>query len=1165
MLFRLSVLIVILYLHTNNLIANDEPNSSKIPYENIWSHYSIPFPEKTLEVIEKNIQKSKNVNSLEYLELQVAAATINIWLENFEKARKNLSSVNIETENHSKKTMFKYYLTHSLLDYSTTNYNKAMHWLSLAEKLTLKKQDDFLMGKFYFLKGNIIFWNTQKVEVNKSKEILLKAIETYRSKNDQVALAYNYHAIFDILRLADRDDEAETYRTKALDLSQSIQNKELETIILLAELNQVLYLNQLDKAEELINLINPFIKKSKPSVKIRFKANLGRFYADKGNLEKAIQYLQESKNFYVKANHYENAISVSMVMASAYNDIGDFNKSLSILFDTLKIIDKNNLSKIKPMILGNITIIYRKLGQYSKAEKLLLENIENNKLNNRFIYLANDYLNLAGIYDDQEKFNKALQLYKKSLDISNKYNIASISLYSCTKIADIQKAQNQIKKAMNTANECLGKAKDLNDHKVIFNLYMVISNLFIHMENYTNALINLETAEKFIDQLDMIEQDYFYDTLITIYKNQKNYKLAFEQLEKKSQLVEEHNQLTHDKAFAEMAEKYEAKQKESEISLLNKEKNNQQLLLNKQQIEIEQEVFLKKLILFSSLFFIIFSVLFIRYITSRKENQRIKDKVRERTKELESKTRSINHLFNKYMELYQNFSHEFRTPISIIAGNLDRLSSKILDNESKQQSLKVAKKNTEQLSDLIERVIEQSKPASIHQEEAYTADSHKIINEIIEYFDSSKEKNNISINANLAEVYPIKIPQDSFEQILKNLLSNAIKYTNEPGTIDIELSQNTSWVTLKIQDSGIGIATNQQQKVFERFYRSPDIHSDIIGTGLGLALVKEAIDLCGGKISLSSEVGQGSCFKLDFPLASEIYIGEQAKPHSSAEKKHYSVNSNTTSITSDNNKNIDNQKLVLIVEDNHDLSQLIATYYSEQGTQTLIAKNGKDAFEIAKQHVPDIIISDINMPIMDGFQLLQNIKQDTITSHIPVILLTAKVSVESRIKGWNLDADGYLAKPFDLVELFSLSQSLLNNRKIIKNAWSASIKTEDEIKNEADSTSDILSQQFISKLNQVLSEHIENSDLTIVDIAEHLALSTRSFQRKLKGITGQSPSLYLRIFRLEKAKQLILQGQQINDVTYLTGFKYPSNFSAAYKNHFGILPSAEKSIQDQLT
>ncbi len=506
---------------------------------------------------------------------------------------------------------------------------------------------------------------------------------------------------------------------------------------------------------------------------------------------------------------------------------------------------------------------------------------------------------------------------------------------------------------------------------------------------------------------------------------------------------------------------------------------------------------------------------------------------------------------------FANISHEFRTPLMLIKGPLEELlRGRIKDNLT--DYYKMLLRNTEKLQQLIDQLLELSQLESETipvQKETY--DIVNLLKSISNSFIPLANQKNIRFNfySGVESAFAI-LDKDKFEKIINNLLNNAFKFTDTGGTVNIELAEKTmsgsriAFVT--ISDTGVGISKENQSKIFTRFFQVDDSSKrNYGGSGIGLALVKELTTLLGWEVSVSSNEGEGTEFTLQIPLLSQEEIKEIISSSNVVDNQER-LNGQIEFEKSDDDYVLENNSkpLILFVEDQSEVREYVIGLLKED-YNVLQAENGKAGFDTALKSLPDLIISDVMMPVMDGFELCKKLKTDWNTSHIPVILLTAKVTHQSKLEGLETGADDYLTKPFDFEELSIKIKNLITQRKQLKEKFSKNINA-----NVESITTNLFDKEFIEKINKIIESQLQNENFTSEDLAEKLFVSRGQLNRKLNAIVGQGPGEFIRIYKLKRAAQMILENKlSITQIALEVGFSSPAQFTRAFQKHFNCLPS----------
>ncbi|PAM93172.1 hybrid sensor histidine kinase/response regulator [Flavobacterium sp. IR1] len=573
-------------------------------------------------------------------------------------------------------------------------------------------------------------------------------------------------------------------------------------------------------------------------------------------------------------------------------------------------------------------------------------------------------------------------------------------------------------------------------------------------------------------------------------------------------------------------------------------------------------------------------IFLIRYVNKIYQN-RFKAKqaiILEREKSIQ-----LEKLNNKKLQFFTNISHEFRTPLTLIINPLeDILKSKKLSPEI-HNKLKIVHKSSDRLSRLINELMDFNKlEFNKISLQAKRVEVVGFTDAIIGYFDEEAATRNIKVilESSQDELEDWLDPK-MLEKILFNIISNAFKFTPDNGaiTISIDTSDTDNLLlingnkvpaySINIADTGSGIRKKDLNKIFERFYQLNNVNKDYYGsTGIGLEVVKEFVELHKGKIEVTSELGEGTKFKVLFPLGNSFYkkneiIDEVFKIENNKNKFSFDLANNQPDENDFTEETIDDSAeetvkpyTVLIVEDNPELRNYLKQELSKS-YKVITAENGKKGYELAVQKLPDLIITDVIMPVMDGLQLCKNIKGDLKTSHIPLLMLSAKAMVKDRLEGIDSGADMYLSKPFELDILKSSLAQLITSRQIMFKKFYSGITKQGKEKTTS------LDNDFIQKILHFINENISEPELTVELLSSKIYLSRSQLYRKIKTLTGVSVNEFIRNVRLEKAKQLIEQGNgNINEISYKVGFTSPSYFAKCYKIKYGHLPNQGKKTKE---
>lgn len=517
-------------------------------------------------------------------------------------------------------------------------------------------------------------------------------------------------------------------------------------------------------------------------------------------------------------------------------------------------------------------------------------------------------------------------------------------------------------------------------------------------------------------------------------------------------------------------------------------------------------------------------------------------------------------LYNIKIRFFTNISHELRTPLTLILSPLEQLMNKEND-PGKLKILNTIKKNSDRLLKMVNQVLDLRKIESGSDKlTIQNSDILVVLNKVMMDFESIAERKNINLRFNSdQESLEMWFDLEKVEKILFNLLSNAIKFTPSGGEVEVNLTQNGKYVELKVSDTGPGIPAEYQNRIFERFV-NVRINDENVqqGTGIGLSLVKAFAEEHNGKVYFKTKQNKGTTFFVLLPMNKDLLpdsgIVNDQKPPEIEISFH---NSPSSESTSDGDSENGKSSTVLVVEDDPDMRAFIADALRTE-YDLLVAENGKEGLALALKKLPDMIISDVMMPEMDGIEMCEKLKDDVRTSHIPIVLLTAKTGIENKMDGISQGADDYIEKPFRLDFLLLRVKKLIEQRVSLREAFMTNKVLEPSEINVGS-----VDRDFLEKLVKTIEDDIDNPDLNVKRLSETVGLSHTNLYRKIKGLTGLTATEFIRNTRLKRAAQL-LKNKELNvtDVMYMVGFSHRSYFTRSFKEFFGVSPREYSSKEN---
>ena len=521
------------------------------------------------------------------------------------------------------------------------------------------------------------------------------------------------------------------------------------------------------------------------------------------------------------------------------------------------------------------------------------------------------------------------------------------------------------------------------------------------------------------------------------------------------------------------------------------------------------------------------------------QNQQLEQTVQERTSQLR--------------RLYTNLTHEFRTPLTLILGPAEQVMTQVEDPRAKQQ-LSLIQRNAQRLMQLINQLLDLSKLEAGQMEISQVpGDLVNLVKATLLSFETLAHQKQVSLTFTSAqERLSMAFDRDKLEKILFNLFSNALKFTPAGGTIRIALVHDqigeADWVQLAVEDTGTGIPADKLPYIYDRFYQA-DVSRAQEGTGIGLALTKELVELLSGSIQIKSQEGVGTTVTVCLPV--QMVLMEESIPETGSTSIGVSALTQIPPIHSV--EALNDAVLVLVIEDNDDVRAFIRSSINHQ-YRIAEADNGEEGVRLAQQQVPDLIITDLMMPKLDGYQVCATLRGDERTSHIPIIMLTAKADLDSKLEGLESGADAYLAKPFNQRELLAQMTNLVRLRRQLRERYSQ--KT---LWATAEIDLPSMEQAFLDRVRIAIEAHLDDDQYSVDRLSDDVGLSRTQLHRKLKALLNQSPGDLIRLVRLERARMLLqINAGTVAEVAYRVGFSNPANFSTSFSNYFGYAPSEVK-------
>ena len=981
-----------------------------------------------------------------------------------------------------------------------------------------------------------------------TQDSLLTALASANEDHHRLDLMIRLHDFY----LDEDQEKAKENLDNILELAQKLNDErgQFKGLVFLASYNN--YLGEHERAD---SAVKKAIDMANEAGDIHWQAEAwhqkGSIYGSGwGKSDVALLHYAQARKLYEQLELEADAAFMSAKMGMMQQVLGKYDEALQLLQEALPVLRKHNRQTNLAIVLNSMGNIHSVLKNHELARQYYEEALEyyahEKKPSTEGVILFNLGLTINNLEQPEKGFPYLRRAYHIFDSLGNQKNAAA----SLAMIGFIFNNMNELDSAITyykmgaDLHEEMGNKEDLAIAWLNLGFAHMLKGNLSTAEDYLLGVLNMENVT-----LQNHTRLLAYQNLGDNYIRWGKYKEATDYLGKAIVLKDS---TMGDQLKAQIAQKevdFQTQLKEEEIKRLNLEKEQQEA---REQYLIGISVLV--ILLLAGIFF---------FYRNRQQAITREEKLRAQVKEAEAESlREIDQMKSRF---FANISHEFRTPLTLILGPAKQLLEKhTQQKEDLQKPLTFIHRNANRLLELVNQLMDLSKLESgsmpLHLSHG---DIIGFIKGIVFSFESLAEIKQINYQAHFPnQAINTNFDKDKLEKVLTNLIGNAFKFTPEEGeiSINVHLSNNHPTqskhstiqqtnnstiqqfhhLTISIQDTGVGIAQDQLKHIFDRFYQVEG--NEVQGTGIGLALTKELIELQGGEIRVSSIAGEGSTFTIYLPLSTSKVSDPQ--PSSQAEI--------TPLISASGYDNT--HPTLLLVEDNADVRLFIADQLRER-YQLLEAENGKEGLEMACQHIPDLIISDVMMPEMDGNVLTQKLKTDERTSHIPVILLTAKASQKSKLEGLGTGADDYLTKPFDGEELLVRIKNLIEQRRKLRERFKQDItlKPKDIAITSAD-------ERFLNKVIAVVESRLDDEMLSIEEIADAVALSRSQLHRKIKALTDQSPSSFVRTFRLKRAYDLLkYQAGGVAEIAYLTGFSSPTYFSRCFKEQFGVTPGEVKN------
>lgn len=794
-------------------------------------------------------------------------------------------------------------------------------------------------------------------------------------------------------------------------------------------------------------------------------------------------------------------------IATDYRRMGMLDVAQSYHYQALSLCDESadttyQMRKNRVKALNGLGNIYLSIYSYDDADSVFRQALEGEHQLGSATGQAINYANLGSIYSARGDDEKALDYYRQSMFYNKKDNnllgMALCHLY----FGNIYERRQQYDLALREYKQSDRMMTDLKDLWHALEPRLALASVYYHTHEDAKALALLDRADATARQINSWEH------IVEVHH------LYFQLMQRQGRY---HEALDHHLIATAYQDSILDNEKLDRIHNIgiNIERTRQQEMVNMAQNELQTE---KRIRQQSAWLFGLTVILLLAVISALLYVQRMRHRSMEMMREA-SRLRE---------DFFTNITHEFRTPLTVILG----LSRKIRENTEVPQSVSdkasTIERQGNRLLTLVTQLLDISKVKSVIGEPNWQhgnicAQVAMLLETYIDY----AANRGVTLKYHYDQAIEMDFVPDYVNKVMSNLVSNALKFTPNGGTISVNLYQRGDRLHIDVSDTGHGISSDKLAHIFEPFYTTGDM-GEAKGTGIGLALTQEIISHLNGTITAESQVGKGTTFHIVMPIqnrsadpVTETEIGNSGKP------------------------------IIVVAEDNADVADLLCTQL-EPFYEVVAARDGVEALKRAGEIIPDLVITDVMMPNMDGMALARAIRANDLTAHIPIIMVTARVTEQDRIEGIKAGADAYLVKPFNTEELLTRVAKLLEQRIMLRDKYAQTIT-------QAPVTDDAIEDHFLARVEQVIVAHInKGEDITVTMVADDLNITARQLHRKVTGLINQSPAALIRITRINCAKTIMAAKPEmpLKSVALACGFTDYSHFAKVFRTVTGISPTA---------
>lgn len=858
---------------------------------------------------------------------------------------------------------------------------------------------------------------------------------------------------------------------------------------------------------------------------------LGNAYLSKGDLDQAEAFHEKNISFSQKTEDYKGIAASYNNLGNIQNERGEYKHAMKSYTLAAKMNTQIGNEKDAGVNMANIGLIHQKLDNYDEAIGYYKKSDSLFKKYEFFLGRAFVLKNMGVIYRNQKKYDEALVQYRLALQSYEKMDRKREISQVYQNIGNIFSDKGQSQEAIHHYHQSLSIATAASDS---INMGMASQSLgqeFFYLRELDSAEVYAANAVKVAEAIgaDLTVMDG-YKTLAEVYHANSRYKNAYDFLTRYQTLRDSLYNIEKRDLAEEIEARYQNEQQSKEIALLASEKELQALQLNKRENERNA------IIIFAVLSLILAGLLYNQYRIKQRSNKELQE---------------LDKLKSNF---FANVSHEFRTPLTLIKGPIEQLGQNPEERLSREE-IRMIRRNTNKVLGLVNQLLDLSRiDQGKLRLKPTEGDVLKCLRTAAASFHSHAAQRDMDYRIDIPDgTLWAAFDREKLEQVIYNLLGNAFKFSGNGEMVAFKALYSNGELDIEVSDSGRGISAGKLPFIFDRFYQvDGGTTKDSEGSGIGLSLSKSLVELMDGTITVLSEAGKGTYFTVQIPVE-KIETQHNPEPAEIINRKDPLEKGAFPSQSYEwHQADTRNVPQILLVEDNEDMRQFIKARLLKE-YHILEAKDGEQGLKIATTAIPDLIVTDLMMPKIDGITLCKKLKTSLETSHIPVIMLTARAGVENKIEGLETGADDYLTKPFEAKELAVRVKNLIEQRRRLWEHYHANPQKVDPEKVATTS----LDKKFLEKVLDLLEKRHADADFGVPQMQQELAMSKTQLHRKLKALTNESPGELLRNFRLKRAAQLLAnKTDTVTQIAYRVGFNNLSYFAKCFKEQYGVSPSS---------